>query len=161
MKIKNIEQLKIKNIEIKQRNKKMHEEFDELINEILYELYAQEEDITYTYLDSLEKGNKVILPSALGGNISFERIDKDNRMMTFDVNFSEGATLPKHYHSDSFEEIEVVKDDVVSVILTNPINKTVTKKYLKQGDILVIQPNTIHQITSQRGKMMKVRFYKY
>lgn len=138
------------------RSNDLKEELAETHYHFLYKAYATETDIDF---ETLSKGSgKIDLPSK-GGYIVTNRIKELSDRLVYEVEFSKGATLLRHYHSDCDEIIVNRSETIFRVELGEGENIRV--KFIKPLGTMTIFNNTKHQITSlDRDGQLHVTFIK-
>lgn len=141
--------------------KKQHQALQETLNEmylsVMYLLFAEGNDIKYADLNNATHGISNSLPSVGKGTILTVR--RDAPRLIFDVNFSKGAILPKHFHSDCSERAICKKGSFI-IICTYPDGEEGHFK-LSEGEELMISNGIYHQFNAVGGDgVLEIEFIK-
>lgn len=144
-------------------------EIQEQLDSFLYKSFELGKDITFEELEEIEIGTEYKFPVVRNyGEIHSKRIqtpEKDS--VLFEANFSKGATLTKHRHSNASEIItSQISDDprefIFTIVIGTERDFTIKKYTLYSGESLIIPTNTTHQVSNASKKEAKliVKFYK-
>lgn len=125
------------------RSNDIKKELAETHYHFLYKAFATENDIKFATLAGAD--GEIELPSR-GGYVITNRISGSDDRLKYHVEFSKGATLLRHFHSDCDEILVNNSNTVFRIELGEGDNIRV--KFLHPRGSITIFNNTKHQVTS-------------
>jgi quercetin dioxygenase-like cupin family protein len=120
--------------------------------EYLFKKHRAGSDITFTLLNEIEVGETLPLPVVHGGAIltTKQPVDKDDEIQ-YRTEWTAGATLTWHYHSDCLETI-ILTEGIARVYLEGEVIE------MHKGDSLKVAAGTGHQVTALENSKMDILF---
>ena len=134
--------------QIKADSRELKGKIQESYHLILYKLYNKKTNIKFSELAKAGLNFEFDLPTKNEGTVLTKLIEKKDRELTFNVFFSECATLTRHYHSDCDEIIKVTNNAKFKIIVGSESKGDLKVHYLLKGDELMISRNIPHQFTN-------------
>lgn len=122
--------------------------YNRIFAELFYQKFKTSDDVIFEFLANAPDNKEMELPSVASGVILTQ---KEKQVLAnelvYNTDWSSGATLLNHHHSDCEETIFAIEGDFLVMI------ENKEKFTIKQGEKIVIAAGLEHQTTSlQQGK---------
>lgn len=128
---------------------------NELFAEMFFERFKTSSDLKFGILDQATPGVPIELPTVKHGVIHTVKQPKESaRQIRYLTDWSSGAMLPNHYHSDCEEEI------IVSIGSCKIILETGEQFVLNEGEKLKVASGVKHQVTALERSNLIIDFFK-